>query len=532
MKKNKMLLWSLNLLFSGLTTFAQKGTEFWFAPPEVSSMITTFDGNPADRPIKLHLTSGNAATIVTISQPATTTGMPTQTVTINPNSTLTIDLSAWIDALETKTPDTTLNSGLKIVAPQPISAYYAVEHFANPESFVLKSNYGLGTDFWIPIQNEAYNGYDGHSSFDIIATQDNTAVNITPSKNIVGHIANATFTVTLNKGQTWSGLASSTSGAQHLSGSHITSDKPIAITVKDDLVQYDAAGSGYDLIGDQILPTNTLGTKYIAVKGNLANNSEKLFVTATENTTTINKNGSFVASINKGETYAIGIAMDNAVYLETSKPVAVLHLSGIDKELGAKQLSPINTSGSNEVYYQRLMNQDLYLTLVVPTQGIGSFLVNGNTGIITAAQFTQVPGNPDYWFAKIPMNSTTYPEGSVIKISNTSRFQMGALDGWIGWGQNFSYFSDFYTEDLSVEGITLKNNLKLYPNPSKALVYLEGEAIKLIEVYNITGLKLPVDVKYGKKISTIDMATFAAGNYILKASTDHANASLKLTILK
>jgi hypothetical protein len=529
MKKNKLLFWGL--LCSGLTTFAQKGTEFWFAPPEVSSMLTTFDGNPADRPIKLHLTSGNAVTMVTISQPATTTGMPTQTVTINPNSTLAVDLSAWIDVLETKIPDAIQNSGLKIVATHPISAYYAVEHFANPESFVLKSNYSLGIDFWIPVQNEAYNGYNGHSSFDIIAAEDNTAINITPSKSITGHIANSTFTINLNKGQTWSAVASSTNGSGHLNGSHITSDKPIAVTIKDDLIQYDAAGSGYDLIGDQILPTNILGTKYIAVKGNLLNNSEKLFVTATENNTTINKNGSFVASINKGETYALSVGTSNAVYVETSKPAAVLHLSGIDGELGAKQLAPINTSGSNEIYYQRLMNQDLYLTLVVPTQGIGNFLVNGNSGIITAAQFAQVPGNPDYWFAKISMSNTTYPEGSIIKISNTSRFQMGALDGWIGWGLNFSYFSDYYTEDLGI-GETLKDNFKLYPNPSKNLVYLEGTSIKLIEVYNVMGQKIPVNIDYGQRLSTINVAELAVGNYILKASTDKSKASFKLTITK
>ena len=86
-----------------------------------------------------------------------------------------------------------------IKASTEITAYYEVGILYNPEIFSLKGQNALGTEFYTPFQNFANNGV-GYSSFDIIATEDNTIISITPSNNIVGYSANIVFTVNLNKG--------------------------------------------------------------------------------------------------------------------------------------------------------------------------------------------------------------------------------------------------------------------------------------------------------------------------------------------
>ncbi|HLP21872.1 MAG TPA: hypothetical protein VK174_16275, partial [Chitinophagales bacterium] len=199
---------------------AQTDTLFWFAAPEVSISTSTFD-----RPIVLRITPATQAATVTISQPAGG-GMPNQVVTIPAGSTQTVDLSAWIDIIENKPADAILNYGLKIQSTAPVTAYYEVvsaQCQCNPEIFVLKGQSAMGNDFWVPSQNYLDNnpGYAPvpYSAFDIVATQNNTTITITPSNAIVGHAAGVPFTVVLNEGQTFSATASSGLAAQHLQGS-------------------------------------------------------------------------------------------------------------------------------------------------------------------------------------------------------------------------------------------------------------------------------------------------------------------------
>ena len=46
----------------------------------------------------------------------------------------------------------------------------------------------------------------------------------------------------------------------------MTSDKPVCVTVYDDSIVI----GGWDLIGDQIVPSSNTGKKFIAVKGELS----------------------------------------------------------------------------------------------------------------------------------------------------------------------------------------------------------------------------------------------------------------------
>jgi hypothetical protein len=165
-----------------LAAVAQTDTEFWFAAPEVSVNSANFD-----RPIVFRLTAYNQASTIIISQPANL-GFTPITVNLAANATNSVDLTPWIDQIENKPADAILNYGLLITATTPITAYYEVvsqQCLCNPEIFALKGRNALGTNFFIPAQNFTDNntGYNPvpYSSFDIIATDDNTVVTITPS---------------------------------------------------------------------------------------------------------------------------------------------------------------------------------------------------------------------------------------------------------------------------------------------------------------------------------------------------------------
>jgi gliding motility-associated-like protein len=436
----------LLLSFSTSITFAQLDTLFWFAAPEVSIHNQNFD-----RPILMRISTVDVASTVVIDQPANPTFVPI-TVNVAAASTQTVDLTPWIDQIENKPPNQVLNYGLRVVSSSPVTIYYEVRSATcncNPEIFALKGQNALGTEFFIPSQHylNNSNAYSPlpFSSFDLIATEDNTQVTITPTQNIVGHAAAVPFTVNLNKGQTYSATATSQAAAQHLFGSTVSTNLPIAITVKDDLLNGAAFGGCADLAGDQSIPLDIIGNEYIVVRGFLNPPYDQVFILATQNNTSISINGVPTTTINTGQSFNYSIGAANAAYIEASAPVYVLQLSGFGCEVGLSVLPPIICTGSQRISFARSTAESLFLILLVEAGGENNFLLNGMPGIVTPANFSFVPGTANGWmYAQMTIPTNLVAAGGTGVVTNsTNFFHMGMIHGSAGGGCRFGYFSDF-----------------------------------------------------------------------------------------
>ena len=472
---SKRFLTICSFLAVSLFTNAQSDTTFWFAVPDVSSVFNY------DRPIFIRLTSGPQPSIVTISQPAGG-GFPTQTLLVAANSTQSLELTNWINNLECGPGDVIQNKGLKIVSNNKISAYYEVNaNGPNPEVFSLKGSNALGSKFYISSQyllnNTETHTPKPYSAFTIVATEDNTSINITPTNDIVGHAANFTFSVTLNAGQTYAAIAMSTLAEKHLQGSFVSSTKPIAITISDDLLKGTPFGGVCeDLAGDQTVPINIIGTEYIAFQTNLNNPFDKVYITATQNETKVTQDGALVATLNIGESKQLSFST-NTTYVQLSAPAYAYQLAGIGCEVGGAILPKLNCTGSNSVSVVRSSIENFIITLLVKNGSQGNFLLNNNSTIITSASFSVIPGTGGKWYgAKISLPLEAYPNGSVITITNsTSVFQMGFLEGGIFSGAGFGYFSDFNT--LMANAVTpesvicIDNSIKLFADNIPSATY-------------------------------------------------------------
>ncbi len=421
---------------------SQTDTEFWFAAPEVSSAFNY------DRPIFLRITAYSNPANVIISQPANPS-FPVQTIAIPANLTQSLDLSAWIDLIECKPGNIIQNKGIKITSDNKIAVYYEVDaNGPNPELFALKGRNALGNEFLVSSQyllnNTATHNPTPYSSFNIVATEDNTQVTIVPTANIVGRPANIPFSIILNKGQTFAGIATSTLANQHLQGSSVTSTKPVAITLSDDLLQgIPYGGLCEDLAGDQTVPVGILGTEYIAFKSNLSSPYDKLYITATQNGTIISQDGVAGPAINAGQSIELSI-INPTTYIQSTSSIYVYQMGGVSCEVGSAILPKIVCTGSNSVSVTRSTVESFIITLLVKNGGQNSFLVNNNPGVVTAAQFSLVPGTPDWYGAKVNLPLSGFPNGSVIRVQNTARvFQMGVMQGGPASGAAFGYFSDF-----------------------------------------------------------------------------------------
>ncbi len=438
----KKALLNFLLIFYSVSLIGQIDTEFWFAAPEVSPDLNSFN-----IPIVFRISTLDRAANVVIDQPANP-GFAPIAIDIAANSTQTVDLSSFIDLIENKPANEVLNKGIRILASSNVSIYYEVVSSycnCNPEIFTLKGKNALGTYFFTPFQNILYNSYTptAFSAFDIVATDDNTVVIIVPTNDIVGHPAGVAYTIILNKGQTYSARASSQAAGLHLNGSVVHSDKAIAITIKDDLLSGGSYGGCADLAGDQLVPVNRTGKEYVVTKGFL-NGPDRVFVLATEDNTQVSIAGNVSGTINAGQTLVYDL-FEPSAYIESTGNIYVLQLSGFGCEVGCGLIPPVNCTGSLQIGFTRSVAEDFKLLLMVQSGGEGDFSLNGSPGFITAADFSDVPFSSGKWkAASINLSTSQVPVEQASQILNYStRFHMGIIHGGATGGCRFGYFSDF-----------------------------------------------------------------------------------------
>lgn len=418
--------------------------EFWFAVPEVTSQH-------ADRPIKIHISSNNRDAYINISIPANPSVTPIE-LFLDAQTSETIDLTDWISFLENTSYNSVQDKGLLIESDEMITVYYEVlgssgSNVYNTDIFVFKGGNALGTEFFTPFQNR-YNNVDNNyvnnawSTIDVVATEDNTLIQFELTNDAFNSPVR-TFSINLNRGQTYSVRNATRIANERFSGSKVTSNKPIAVTIKDDSIKKENEGS-YDLVGDQLIPTSLIDLNYILLEG-------ESFVLATEDNTDITVGGIFITTIDKGETYYRNNSYN--IFLEASNPVYVFQLTQTGGEYGGAILPHISCTGSYKVNFSRATSENFNVILLVKNGSQGNFLVNGEAGVITAADFQVVTGTNAEWYgAKKELFLSQIPEGEISKIENTDRpFHLGIINGSGSSGSRYGYFSNFNILDLGID---------------------------------------------------------------------------------
>lgn len=271
-------------------------------------------------------------------------------------------------------------------------------------SITSKGRAAIGKTFkWGGVPNLGPAGIFLNSAMGIIATEDNTTVNIfgyDPACTFrqgaaSGGITADELTITLNKGQSYvleahvsvnnSNTVVNEANRAGWIGTSVTADKPIVMNVGQLHFQPVVNGFGQDCGADQIIPENTLGRDYVFVRANGADNFEFPVVVATQNGTKIFVNGSAtpIATINNGDyfsipgsNYSTRTAGGN-MFVQTSKEVyAYQSLAGANdtRTVDINFIPPVNCLASGTVdkisNFTDLAGQQLgsgFLTIIAST---------------------------------------------------------------------------------------------------------------------------------------------------------------------
>lgn len=339
MKKYRFLLFCIctlgHLMVNG-QDFSNKGKEFWIAYPahidgttSVMGLYITSSANTSGT-IQLGtaapMTFSVQANVVTrIFLNATGTGTTTGTTPLYYGLNTDVYLN-MTDGIKT-------NAAIRITAQDPVVVYSHIIRSARSGATLAIPTTVLGNDYIVPSMNSnstagpTSNGTRGGTGeLVVVATQDNTTIEITPTAaGRGGKPAGTKFSVVLaNAGDCYQ---FQTNDFGDLSGTKVSSKssgtsgcKPIAVFSASTWSSFDCAGaSGGDNLYQQLFPTRSWGKTFVTAP--FIDRPEDIFRIFVQNSTTT------VQVQENGVTTTLGAAAFNSTgnfyTYRTSKPIVI-----------------------------------------------------------------------------------------------------------------------------------------------------------------------------------------------------------------
>ena len=239
-----------------------------------------------------------------------------------PGETTIINLPS---AAETVGSERVQNNGLRILAEEPISVYIHQYSGMRSEASLVLPIESLGNEYYV-MSYEGATGFNSNedfpSEFLIVGTQDETQVNITLSDETQGgKNAGSSFRILLNSGQTYQVRARSAN--DDLTGSLISSDKPVAVFSGNAWTSVPANCTFRDNLLEQMYAVGTWGKQYIAAPSAYLLFNVYRVLAAEDNTQVeILSRTPRTLFLNQGEFNEFQLR-DEGAYIKSNKPILV-----------------------------------------------------------------------------------------------------------------------------------------------------------------------------------------------------------------
>jgi gliding motility-associated-like protein len=263
--------------------------------------------------------------------------------------------------------------------------------------------------------------YPAYSTFSVIATENNTTVEITPSALLLGGApSNVKFTITLAKGEVYQGLSRSdltNTVIKSVSGAN-GECKKIAVFSGSSRIGIgceDGNSFSSDNLFQQVFPTSTWGKKYLTAP--LRNRNYDIFrVILSDPTAIVKLNGEVLISM---DLPYYEFKSNKANVIEADKPIQVVQYA-VTQGNSIDDCTPITQDiGDPEMIYLSSVEQTLdhvtlyspskfnivanYINVIMKTGKTSTLRLDGNS--VTGFQI--VPGDPEYSYAQIKVSSGT-----------------------------------------------------------------------------------------------------------------------------
>ncbi|WPR76763.1 PKD domain-containing protein [Algoriphagus sp. NG3] len=326
------------------------------------------------------------------------------------------------------------NKGIFISSTGNLSVYAFNERIRSADGTVVLPVAALGKEYLVTSHYERLTApveYDGNiddeSSLLVIATEDNTQVEITKS------IGGSPIILNLNRGQSYQIKENYdlTGSRVRVIGEDVSSCKKIAVFGGNKWTSVGNCGAANDNLFQQAYPLNTWGQSFTHVGLRGRSSGELVKVLAAENDTDVVVNGTTRASLSATEFVTLSFSADEVVSITTSKPSSVTVFAKSQECNNAnsgnfEQGDPFMITYSpneqllKEVEFSALSIVSIsvnYVNIIVPAGAQGNTILDGRN---VGAEFTPVPGNASFFYARISiskgLHSLTNPDGFIAYV--------------------------------------------------------------------------------------------------------------------
>lgn len=479
MKKLFVLVITSLLTLGAFAQSSTEGKDFWVAVMFANAP----DGNISHFEPFIAISAKKACTIQ-VSNPAT--GWSDQPRMVQANSWLVINnipVGQWYNQSWTaNSASEAVNPyGIRVQSTEEVSVYAAMRmEFSYDASNILPIT-ALQSDYIIQDYPPYNSEGESRSIFSILATEDNTVVDITPTAaTIGGRPAGVPFNITLNKGETYQVIGPD---QVTLSGSRVTArgGKKIAVFNGDVFTQVPGGKSARDCLYEQAMPTDYWGREFVVTRSK-EKDANRIRITAMEDGTQVNIDNYLAATLNAGETFECELSenlasgdMQSAItkigrtvppiytgeahYIHSSCPVAVygydvsstyvlksgsesidgspgdpsmVWISPLEQNISKITFGACGTSGS-EGHTNRH-----YVNVVVKTEDVNAITLSSEQRPNIPMTFQPVPSKPDYSYARVFLVDTDGSNPDKI-YTLTSHGNSGFIAHVYGSGKNESY---------------------------------------------------------------------------------------------
>lgn len=436
-----MLLTTACLSFS--QDFSNKGKEFWIG---YGNHVRMYQGN--SQQMVLYITSDVATTgIVEIPGLSWSTNF---SVVANQIVTVNIPQSAVLDH------EGLFNAGIHVVAQRPVVVYGHIFNASVSGATLCLPVATLGREYISVNYTQVSNEGTSYSYFFVVATEDNTTVEIIPAATTLnGWAANSVNTMTLNKGQIYQVLSTI-----DLTGSKIRSVtgagggcKRIAVFCGSGKISIGCpAPSSSDNLFQQMYPTSTWGKKYITVSShNRANADHRNFyrIIKSTPTATVSLDGTAIpqASFTGGLYYSFNAPGTHMI--QSDQPIQVAQYFTTQGCSGNPNpgdpemiyLNPIEQTISNVTLFSSPFYQIDYHGMNIVVRNVPAAINSMKLdGVGIGHLFSPVLFDDGYAYAKLEVNSGTH------NLTGDSGFN--AIAFGFGAAESYGYSAGTNLKDL------------------------------------------------------------------------------------
>ena len=466
-----LLVLSYGISKSFAQDFSNKGKDFWVA---YGNHVRMFSNTAAAEKMQIYITS-DVSTTGLVEIPSISFS---QAYSVTANQITTVDIPRTAALLD----EGQYNHGIHVIANSPVVVYsFIYVNAISGATLCLPTNV-LGREYYSINYTQVSNEGNSYSYFAVVATEDATTVEITPSQaSKGGKAANVPFTVTLNKGQIYQLLSIS-----DLTGSKIKSIstgssgcKRIGVFSGSGKISIGCttAAQSSDNLYQQVYPNSSWGKKYITVPStNNGTNFQTNFyrIIRPDPTSIVKLNGAIIPSSSFTNNFYYQFSNSTTNLIESDKGIMVAQYFTTSGGTTAQNCG--NTGlGDPEMFYLNSIEQNLNkvtLNSMQPSTGtaitihfLNVFLKNTpgaiNTfkidGISYASRFSPVTQDPTYAYARIQIAS----QGHTVTCDSG----FNAIACGFGSAESYGYSAGSNVLDL-YQYVTLQNQYATVNFPS------------------------------------------------------------------